>query len=190
MAIFLLLYVSFFQIGLFGIGGDPAAQALLEHELITHNHWMTPEMMANLMAFSRMMPGCTALNAASLTSAMVAAKAFGFWGSAAASLTAVISLCLPAALWTAVYEKFAHAAGYRVYLDHAMVFLRPLIPGLIAAAALLMMRADNFANPTTHPWDFWVTVFLFISTLIGVGMYRFNALFMIILCGLAGWILL
>lgn len=71
-----------------------------------------------------------------------------------------------------------------------MVVLRPLVPGLIAAAAIIMMRTDNFGSPSTTPWDFWVSIFLFLSTLIGVGYYHINALFMVVLCGITGWILL
>lgn len=71
-----------------------------------------------------------------------------------------------------------------------MAVLRPLVPGLIAAAAILLMRQDIFSSFQQSPWDFCVSVFLFLATLIGVGLYRFNAAFMIILCGLAGCILL
>lgn len=70
-----------------------------------------------------------------------------------------------------------------------MVVLRPLIPGLVAAAAILLMRADNFGSLTESPWDFWMSTFLFLSTLIGVGYYRFNSLFIVLLCGLAGLII-
>ena len=50
-------------------------------------------------------------------------------------------------------------------------------------------RADTFGTPSTTPWDFMVSIFLFLATLIGIGVYKFNALFMVVLCGLAGCVL-
>ena len=52
-----------------------------------------------------------------------------------------------------------------------------------------MMRGDNFGSPTQSPWDFWVSLFLFVCTLLGVAVFRFHAAFMVLLCGLAGWVL-
>ena len=190
MLIFLVLFLSFFQVSFLGMGGNAAAQALLEHEVITLHHWFTPAQMANLMVFCRMLPGGTGLNTATLTAASATANKFGFWGTIAASICSAAGLIVPSTFWTAFYTKIQEKRKYQAFFECAMVVLRPLVPGLIAAAAIIMMRADNFGSPSTTPWDFWVSIFLFFSTLIGVGYYRINALFMVIMCGIAGWILL
>lgn len=190
MLMFLFFFLSFMQVGLFGIGGNASAQALLEHEIITLHHWFTPEQMANLVAFCRVLPGGTGVNAATLSSAMAASAQYGFWGTLAASTLSVVSLAIPSALWTSVYSTLQRKEQYKHFYDCAMVVLRPLIPGLIAAAAILLMRPDSFSSPETSPWEFGVSIFLFLSTLIGVGIYRINSLLMIILCGIAGSILL
>lgn len=186
MPIYIFLILSFLQIGFLGIGSSPSAQALIEHEVVTLHHWLTPEQMANLMVFCRILPGGTGLNTASLTGAMTAAAQFGFWGSVLASVLSVTSLIIPAALWTSVIARFEKNRQCHDFLNCSMVVLRPLIPGLVAAAAILLMRADNFGSFTKSPWDFWMSTFLFLSTLIGVGYYRFNSLFIVLLCGLAG----
>ena len=49
MMIFLILFLSFFQVSFLGIGGNASAQALIEHEVITLHHWFTPAQMADLM---------------------------------------------------------------------------------------------------------------------------------------------
>lgn len=190
MFIFLILFLSFFQVSFLGIGGTPAAQALLEHEVITLHHWLTPGQLADLMVFCRTLPGGTGVNTATLTAALTTANQFGFWGTIAASICSVAGLVVPSTFWTAFYSKIQEKHKYQSFFDCAMVVLRPLIPGLIAAAAIIMMRSDNFGSLRTTPWDFWVSTFLFLSALIGIGVYRFNALFMVILCGIAGWILL
>lgn len=190
MLLFLLLFLSFAQVGLLGLGGNAGSQALLEHEIITLHHWLTPAQLSDLMVFCRTLPGGTGLNAATLTGYLAASARFGFWGTLGASLISVVGLALPAAAWTALITKLKDHKRYQSLLDSLLVLLRPMIPGLIIAAAVLMMRADNFGSPTENPWNFWVSIFLFVATLIGTGVYRFNALFMILVCGVAGCILL
>lgn len=189
MLLFLLLFLSFAQVGFFGLGGDAGAQAVLEHEAITLHHWLTPGQMADLMTFCRVLPGGTGVSAATLTGSLAGAARFGFGGAVAASIVAVMGLVLPAVTWTAIVGKIQSLGKYSHIFGCVMTLLRPLVPGLIAAAAILMMREENFGNPAVTPWDFGVSVFLFTATLIGVGVYRVNAAFMVLLCGLAGWLL-
>lgn len=108
--------------------------------------------MADLMVFCRILPGGTGLNTASLTGAMTTAAQFGFWGSVLASVLSVTSLIIPAALWTSVIARFEKNRQCHDFLNCSMVVLRPLIPGLVAAAAILLMRADNFGSLTESPW--------------------------------------
>jgi len=190
MLVFLFLFLSFLQVGALSVGGDASAQALVEHEVITLHHWLTPAQMADLMTFCRVLPGGAILSTASLNGSLAVAARFGFWGSVGASYVSVLGLCLPAAAWTAIVNKLHTIPRRREWIVPVMTVLRPLVPGLIAGAALLLMREENFGMLQQTPWGFFVSVFLFLSTLIGVGIYRFNALFMIILCGVAGWLLL
>lgn len=190
MLSFVLIFLSFFQVGLLGIGGYASAQALLEHEVVTLHHWLTTAQFADLMVFCRMLPGGVGLNTATLSSAMVVSGNWGIVGSIVASVIALTGLCVPSCLWTAFYSHIQKREKYKDFFDCAMVVLRPLVPGLIIAAALMLMRADVFTSLETTPWTFGVSVFLCIATLIGTGIYRFNALFLVLLCGVAGWILL
>lgn len=190
MLLFLFLFLSFLQIGLLSFGGDASAQAFIEHEVVTLHHWLTPEQMADLMAFSRVLPGSVALDAASLCGGMAAALRFGFWGTAAASALAVTGVVVPAVAWTALFERWQEEMPFRTHLECVLTLLRPLVPGLIAGAAILLMRPGNFGSPSIAPWDFGVSLFLFLATWVGVTVFRIKALFMVFLCGVAGWILL
>lgn len=189
MLIYLFLFLSFTQMGLFGLGGSLGTQALLEHDLITLHKWLTPSQMADLMVFCRALPGGTGINAATLTGYLATASRMGFWGCTLASLISLVSLALPSALWTYLFSLWQKNQSYKHLLDCALVLLRPLVPGLIAAAAILLMRPDTMGSPALNPWQFGVSIFLFVATLIGTLLYRFNGGFMIILAGIAGWIL-
>ncbi len=188
MLVYIYLFLSFIQVSMLGIGGNASSQALLEHEIITLHHWLTPEQMANCMFACRLLPGSTGYNTAILSSS-IAASALGFWGCILACLTSTAAMVIPSCLWTSLYTKLQTKRHYQSFYDCAMVVLRPLIPGLIAAAAIIMMRADNFGSVYTTPWDFGVSIFLFIATLIGVLYFKISAMFMIVLCGVTGWIL-
>ena len=190
MLLYLLLFISFFQTGLLGIGNITGSQAILEHEILTLHHWLTPTQLTDLMVFCRTLPGGTALNAATLTGYTAAAARFGFWGSTVASLVSVAGLALPAAIWTTLMEKYKGVRTDKGLLKYILLLIRPAIPGMIIAAAILLVRLDSPSEPTTDSWSLGINIFLFAATLIGCGLYRFNATFMIILCGIAGCILL
>ena len=186
---FLFLFLSFAQLGLFGIGGDAAAQAVLEHEVLTLHHWLTPEQMADLMTFCHALPGGTALNAAVLCGQLNAGNG-GPWRALGLNAVAVLPLCLTACFWTWLISRFMHHAPSRTVVQCVLVLLRPLVPGLIAAAALLLLTEENFGSPFSSPWHFWVSTFLCIATLVGITVYRFKPAFMVVLCGVAGMLLL
>ncbi len=190
MLIFLFLFLSYFQVGALGIGGNVGAQALLEHEAITLHHWLTPAQLSDLMAFCRTLPGGTGINAATLSGYLATAGKFGFWGCAGASVVAVAGLAIPSALWTELICRCRQSGPIVRLTDSVMPLLRPLIPGLVIGAALLMMRSETMGSMATTPWHFWISCLLCLATLVGTGIYRVNGTFMVVLCGIAGWLLL
>jgi chromate transporter len=68
--------------------------------------------------------------------------------------------------------------------------LRPAVVGLLAAATLLLCTKENFSSPSENPWQFWISVFLFVATFIGTKLFKINPIKMIGFAGLAGLILL
>lgn len=184
------LSLSFLQIGLLGLGGSPGAQALLEYELTVLHPWLTPAELADLMAFCRVLPGGTGLNAATYTGIQVAGAQGSLWLAWCGGGLCALSLAVPSALWTAAITSWEASKRYRPLLECVLTLLRPLVPGLLAAAALMMMNADNFGVMQEDTWHFGVSLFLLVATLVGVGLCRINAWFMVLLCGVAGWLLL
>ena len=68
--------------------------------------------------------------------------------------------------------------------------LRPAVVGLLAAATLLLCTKENFSTPTENPWQFWISVFLFVATFIGTKVFKINPIKMILMAGFAGLLLL
>ena len=67
--------------------------------------------------------------------------------------------------------------------------LRPAVVGLLAAAALVLMTAENFGRFQTDKYQFIVSVIIFLVAFIGTRKFKVSPILMIALCGLAGWIL-
>ena len=67
--------------------------------------------------------------------------------------------------------------------------LRPAVVGLLAAAALVLMTAENFGSYQTNKYQFIVSIIIFFIVFIGTKKFKLSPILMIALSGLAGWIL-
>ena len=61
--------------------------------------------------------------------------------------------------------------------------------GLLAAAALLLMNAENFGTAGEEPWRFFISVGIFLFAFIGQQVYKMNPILIIMLCGCTGLLL-
>ncbi len=55
--IYLELFFSFFQIGLFSIGGGYAAMPLIQKQVVDLNHWLSMGEFVDIITISQMTPG-------------------------------------------------------------------------------------------------------------------------------------
>ena len=70
--IYLELFWSFFQIGLFSIGGGYAAMPLIQNQVTDTHPWLTMTQFADLMTIAEMTPGPVAVNSATFVGIQVA----------------------------------------------------------------------------------------------------------------------
>jgi chromate transporter len=68
--------------------------------------------------------------------------------------------------------------------------LRPAVVGLLAAAALLLMTPENFSAPSQNPWQFWISIALFVASFVGTKFIKINPIRMICYAAFAGLLLL
>ena len=62
--IYLQLFLSFLQIGLFSFGGGYAALPLIQNQIVSLHHWLSPDEFNHLITISQMTPGPIAINSA------------------------------------------------------------------------------------------------------------------------------
>ena len=70
--IYVELLWSFFQIGLFSIGGGYAAMPLIQHQVVDLHPWLTMTQFADIMTIAEMTPGPIAINSATFVGMKIA----------------------------------------------------------------------------------------------------------------------
>lgn len=133
--IYLQLFLSYLKIGFFGFGGGYAMLSLIQNEIVTERGWISAAEFADIVAVSQITPGPIAINSATYIGYTVA----GVWGS----VIATVSVCLPALTIMILATKFYLKLRNNKYVWGAMAGLKPVVIGMIAAAALLMMFPSN-----------------------------------------------
>ena len=189
--IYLYLFITFFEIGLFGFGGGYGMLSLIQTETVVHYHWLTTAEFTNIVAISQMTPGPIGINSATYCGYAAVHNA-GFNGAMAVlgSVTATFALVLPSLILMILISKL-----FMKYMDTPVVqniftALRPVVVGLLAAATLLLVNDENFSTPKVNPWQFWISVGLFVATFVGTKWVKINPIKMICFAAFAGLILL
>ena len=188
--LFLRLFWTFFLIGLFGFGGGYAMISMIQGEIVTHYHWLTMGEFTDIVAISQSTPGPIGINSATYvgyTSIINAgySHAWGVLGSFVASFAVV----LPSFVLMILISKFLLKYYTHPAVENTFAGLRPAVVGLLAAAALLLMTAENFSSYAESPWQFCISVAIFAFAFISQRVYKMNPIHILLLCGLAGLIL-
>jgi chromate transporter len=185
--IYLQLFLSFFQIGLFGFGGGLAILSLIQMEVEQHG-WMTHQEFVDIVAVSQVTPGPIGINCATYVGYTVG----GFWGSVLATFAIVLpSLIIMLSICKAYFWLNKRFKG-NPYFEQTLRMLRFTVLGLIASAALLLMKPTTFIDSIS--WIiFSVVAFLTVSPEIfkknKVTEIISHPILLIILAGVAGYLI-
>lgn len=189
--IYLYLFITFFEIGLFGFGGGYGMLSLIQNEVVRTHGWMTMSEFTDIVAISQMTPGPIGINSATYCG-YTAAQHAGYDGIMAmlGSATATFALVLPSLILMIIISRMFLKLMDHPTVKHVFLGLRPAVVGLLGAATLMLMTPENFGTPTTDPWRFWISVALFIVCFVGTKSMKINPIRMILYCGFAGLLLL
>lgn len=189
--IFLYLFITFFQIGLFGFGGGYGMLSLIQGEVVHHWGWMSTKEFTDIVAISQMTPGPIGINSATYCGYTAVHNAgYGDGMAIMGSCVATFALVLPSLILMILIAKLFIKYMHTPTVQSVFAGLRPAVVGLLAAAALLLCTPDNFSTPSENPWQFGISVFLFVATFVGTRVYKVNPIKMIVMAGFAGLLLL
>jgi len=189
--IFFWLFITFFEIGLFGFGGGYGMLSLIQHETVEHWQWMSSAEFTDIVAISQMTPGPIGINSATYAG-YTAVKNAGYSMPMAVlgSATATFALVLPSLILMVLISRMFMRYMHHPSVESVFRGLRPAVVGLLAAATLLLCTRENFSTPSDNIWQFSISCFLFAATFVGVKVMKINPIRMILYCAVAGLVLL
>lgn len=134
--ILLTLYWSFFQIGLFSIGGGYAALPLIQNQVVELHGWLTMTEFADVVTLSQMTPGPIAINAASF----IGIRMGGVSGAIIATAGCITPSMVLSLLLAYVYYRYRGLKTFQGIMNG----LRPAVVALITSAGISLVLLAFF----------------------------------------------
>lgn len=176
--IYIQLFLSFLQIGLFSFGGGYAAMPLIQEQIVDTHGWLSMSEFTDLITISQMTPGPIAINSATF----VGIKIAGLAGAAVATAGCILPSCVIVTLLAKIYLKYRNVKTFQSVLDS----LRPAVVAMIAAAGVSILtsafwkNADKIILAETD----WSMALIFLICLILLKKAKWNPILVMLLAGL------
>jgi len=136
MMLYLTLYLEFFKIGLFSIGGGLATLPFLQ-ELILKYGWITNEELLNMIAISESTPGPIGVNTATFVGYSTAGIAGG--------IIATLGLATPSIIIVVIISHYFSKFYEHSFVSGAFLGIRPAVTGLIASVVFGLGKTELFS---------------------------------------------
>ena len=175
MNIYIKIIIAYLKIGLFGFGGGYAMLSLIQREVVDSG-WISSQLFTDIVAISQMTPGPIGINSATYIG-------YALTGSILGSIVATITVVAPPSAPILFAGHYINRHKDSPYIKGAFMGLRPVVVGLIASAALLLMNSENFgANQS----ELFKTIPICIASFCIVYFTKIRPIFVIILAAITG----
>ncbi len=175
--IYLQLFLSFLQIGLFSFGGGYAAMPLIQGQVVTLHGWLTMSEFTDLITISQMTPGPIAVNSATF----VGLKIAGIPGAIVATAGCILPSCIIVTILAKLYLK------YRTMdlLQGVLQSLRPAVVAMIASAGILILKNAFWGSGETISLTGteWSMVVIFGICVLLLRKTKLNPIWVMVLAG-------
>lgn len=181
--IYLKLFLSFLQIGLFSIGGGYAALPLIKEQIVDTNGWLTITEFTDVVTIAEMTPGPIAINSASFVGNQIA----GIIGSIAATLGCVLPSLIIVLILAKLYFKYRKLKIVNGILEG----IRPVVVALIGSAGVSILTLTFWGESriSSNIADINIIgVILFLAGLFILKKWKPNPILIILGSGLIGMI--
>lgn len=169
--IYLELLWSFFQIGLFSIGGGYAAMPLIQNQVVDIHPWLTMTQFADIITIAEMTPGPIAINSATFVGIQVA----GLPGAIVATAGCVFPSCVIVMSLAYIYYRFR---GLNM-VQGILAGLRPAVIAMIASAGISLLIMAVYGQRVL-PEDLMsfdaIAVMIFLIGIIALRVWKPNPL--------------
>lgn len=175
MGIYIKIIWAYLKIGLFGFGGGYAMLSLIQREIVDSG-WITSQMFTDIVAISQMTPGPIGINSATYIGYALTGSIFG-------SVLATATVVAPPFVLILYTGHFIRRHKDSPIIKSIFQGLRPVVVGLIASAALLLMNAENFGDDNNMLLK---TVPICIGSFLIVYFTKIHPIFVIVLSAIVG----
>lgn len=187
MMLFLELFYTFFKIGLFSFGGGYGMLSVIQGEVVSRHGWLSAAEFTDIVAVSQMTPGPIGINSATYVGyTAVLNSGSPEWLAVMGSVVASLAVMLPSVILMLVVSRFFMKHSKNRNVEAVFKALRPIVVGLIASAALLLMTKENFGSPAETPLQFGVSVTLFVAAFVAMKFFKVSPILILLLAGAFG----
>lgn len=182
--IYLELFFSFFQIGLFSFGGGYAAVPLIQSQIVELHGWLSMSQFADLITIAEMTPGPIAINSATFVGQQIA----GLPGALVCTAGCVLPSFIIVLILSALYIKYRSLKT----MQGILTGLRPAIVAMIASAGMGILLLALFQSSFTElaPGDFRIIeAVLFAGSLFLLRKFKVSPILIIFGTGIVGTII-
>ena len=174
--IYLQLFWSFLQIGLFSIGGGYAAMPLIQAQTVQLHGWLTMSEFTDLVPIAEMTPGPIAVNSATFVGIRIA----GLPGALIATFGCILPSLFLVSLLAFIYYRYKNLS----ILQSVLASLRPAVVALIASAGLSILLQVAFGGAQMSLVNAnWVGLVLFAAAFAALRALKWNPILVMVLCG-------
>ncbi|GIP30963.1 chromate transporter [Paenibacillus sp. J2TS4] len=179
----LKLFLVFFQIGLFSVGGGYAIIPFIQELAVEKYAWVSQQIFTDIITISQMTPGPLAVN----TSTFVGLQIAGMPGAIIATFGCVIS---GVGISIFLYRFFLRF-NQSVYVFEALNGLRSASLGLIisAAATILLLTFIGTSKMSMAANLDWIAAAVFAGSLLVLRKWKLNPILLMVLTGILGGII-
>ena len=171
----MVLFLVFFQIGLFSVGGGYAAMPLIQSLVVESHGWLTMAEFTNLMTIAEMTPGPIAVNSATF----VGMRCAGLPGALVATFGCITPSLILVTLLSYLYGRFRSGQT----MQNVLGALRPVVVALIASAALSIVQV---AAVKSGGGVSIVGIVLMVAAFLVLRWKKWNPILVMLLCGVGG----
>lgn len=172
--IYLKIFLVFAKIGLFSFGGGYAVLAMINNEVVDRQHWITNTEFIDVVAISQSTPGPIAINSATYIGYKIAP--IPVLGSVVATVGVVMPSLIIMLVLSIFYLKFKNNR----YIAWAVAGLKPVVVGLIAAAAVVI-SPDAYHD--------YISLLLFVAVFLLAWKAKWDPVLLTVISGVAGYFL-
>lgn len=177
--IFLELFWTFLVIGLFTFGGGYAMLSLVQNEVVIKHAWITAEQFTDIVAISQATPGPVGINSATYVGYTVTHNmGYSHLACVGGSFLATLAVMIPSFVIVLIICRLYAKVRKSDLFASLMKNIRPIVIGMIAAAAGILITPTNFFH-----WTSWV---LLAAAFVACKWLKANPIWVILAGGVIG----